>query len=198
MGKREKKGEGEGKGKGKWACRDNIQTAFTPTCQNVIKIALKYHADITPWQQNKCGATYFRVKPITLCWDGKKPVRIGRKEIVTITVISVDFVLMYNTGILVETLALKRCSSHRKSLAELCSFSQLRTIVTPNVYAVGVQVKEGHCMTISILSSLSWKKKNSTILIKQLKSTSRGQQQQSPHAQHLKMKRRFYKQNSLD
>ena len=46
MGKREKKGEGEGKGKR--ACRDNIQTAFTPTCQNVIKIALKYHADITP------------------------------------------------------------------------------------------------------------------------------------------------------
>ena len=31
---------------------------------------------------------------------------------------------MYNTGILVETLALKKCSSRRKSLAELCSFSQ--------------------------------------------------------------------------
>ena len=36
------------------------------------------------------------------------------------------------------------------------------------------------------------------ILIKQSKSTSRGEQQQSPIAQHLKMKRRFYKQNSLD
>ena len=44
-------------------------------------------------------------------------------------------------------------------------------------------------MTVSLLSSLSWKKKNPTILIKQSKSTSCGEQQQSP--QHLKMKRRF-------
>ena len=35
-------------------------------------------------------------------------------------------------------------------------------------------------MTVSLLSSLSWKKKNPTILIKQSKSTSRGEQQQSP------------------
>ena len=72
--------------------------------------------------------------------------QIGRKEIVTITVVSVDFVLMYNMGILVETLALKRCSSRRKSLAEVnCaafhSSVLCRTIITPNVYAVGVQVK---------------------------------------------------------
>ena len=58
--------------------------------------------------------------------------RIGRKEIVTITVVSVDFVLMYNMGILVETLALKRCSSRRKSLAELCSFSQLSFVQNNN------------------------------------------------------------------
>ena len=44
---------------------------------------------------------------------------------IMITVVSGDFILMYNTGILVETLALKKISSCRKSLAELCSFSQL-------------------------------------------------------------------------
>ena len=51
---------------------------------------------------------------------------------ITITVVSVDFVLMYNTGILIETLALKRCSSRRKSLAELCSFSQLSFVQNNN------------------------------------------------------------------
>ena len=51
---------------------------------------------------------------------------------ITITVVSVDFVLMYNTGILVETLALKKCSSRRKSLAELCSFSQLSFVQNNN------------------------------------------------------------------
>ena len=60
--------------------------------------------------------------------------QIGRKEIVTITVVSVDFVLMYNTGILVETLALKRCLSRRKSVAELCSFSQ-HSFVQNNNYS---------------------------------------------------------------
>ena len=35
--------------------------------------------------------------------------------------------------------------------------------------------KIGHCMTVSLLSSLSCKKKNPTILIKQSKSTSRGE-----------------------
>ena len=58
--------------------------------------------------------------------------RIGKKEIITITVVSVDFVLMYNTGILVETLALKGCSGRRKSLAELCSFSQLSFVQNNN------------------------------------------------------------------
>ena len=61
--------------------------------------------------------------------------RIGRKELghrITITVVSVDFVLMYNTGILIETLALKKCSSRRKSLAELWSFSQLSFVQNNN------------------------------------------------------------------
>ena len=40
-------------------------------------------------------------------------------------------------------------------------------------------------MTVSLLSGLSWKKKNPTILKKQSKSKSRGEQQQSP--QHLKI-----------
>ena len=44
-------------------------------------------------------------------------------------------------------------------------------------------------MTVSLLSSLSWTKKNPTILIKQ--STSRGEQQKLP--QHWKMKRRSNK-----
>ena len=118
---------------------------------------------------------------------------------ITITVVSVDFVLMYNTGILVETLALKRCSSRRKSLAELCSFLQL-SFVQNNNYSKRVCCQcasKIRTLTVSLLSSLSWKK-NPTILIKQSKSMSREEQQQSPHAQHLKMKRRFYEQNSLD
>ena len=56
-----------------------------------------------------------------------------------ITVVSVDFVLMYNTGILVKTLALKKCSSGRKSLVELCSFSQL-SFVQNNEYSEFVHV----------------------------------------------------------
>ena len=51
---------------------------------------------------------------------------------ITITVVSVDFVLMYNTGRLVETFALKKCSSRGKSLAELCSFSQLSVLQNNN------------------------------------------------------------------
>ena len=39
---------------------------------------------------------------------------------------------MYNTRILVETLALKRCSSRRKSLAKLCSFLQLSFVQNNN------------------------------------------------------------------
>ena len=110
---------------------------------------------------------------------------------ITITVVSVDFVLMYNTGILVETL--EECSSHRKSLAELCSFSQL-SFVQNNNYSEHV-----FCQCASEIRTLYdcfsfvksfRKKKNPTILIKQSKSTSHGEQQQSP--QHLmKMKCRF-------
>ena len=78
--------KGKWEGKGKWACRDDIQTAFTPTCQNVIKIALKHHADIAPWQQNKCSATFDtfgsnRSLFIETAITPNKPVRIGRKEI---------------------------------------------------------------------------------------------------------------------
>ena len=41
---------------------------------------------------------------------------------------------MYNTGILVKTLALKKCSSRRKSLAEFGIFSQL-SFVQNNTYS---------------------------------------------------------------
>ena len=111
---------------------------------------------------------------------------------ITITVVSVDFVLMYNTGILVETLALKKCSSHRKSHAELCSFSQLNFVQNDN-YSERVC-----CQCASKIRTLydcfsfvksSRKKKNPTILTKQSKSTSHGEQQQSP--QHLKVKADF-------
>ena len=113
-----------------------------------------------------------------------------------ITIVSEGTVLMYDTGtgrnIGFENIfnpqekykvqSLRRCAAYHSSI--LC-----RAIITPNVYAVSVQVKQGHCLTVSLLSSLSWTKKNPTILMKQ--STSRGEKQQS--FQHLKMKRRLNK-----
>ena len=120
---------------------------------------------------------------------------------ITITVVSVDFVLMYNTGILVETLALKRRSSRRKSFAELCRFSQL-SLVQNNNYSERVccqcssKIRALYDCFSFVKSFLE--KEEANDLDKKSESTSRGEQQQSPSAQHLKMKRRFYKQNSLD
>ena len=61
-----------------------------------------------------------------------------------ITVISVDFTLMYNIGILVETLALKNVQAAGHLLQSCAAFHSsvlCRTIITPNMYAVSVQVK---------------------------------------------------------
>ena len=63
---------------------------------------------------------------------------------ITITVVSVDFVLMYNMGILVETLPLKKFQTAGNLLWSCAAFHSsvlCRTIITPNVYAVSVQVK---------------------------------------------------------
>ena len=104
---------------------------------------------------------------------------------------------MYNTGILVETLALKRRSSRRKSFAELCRFSQL-SFVQNNNYSERVccqcssKIRALYDCFSFVKSFLE--KEEANDLDKKSESTSRGEQQQSPHAQHLKMKRRFYKQ----
>ena len=101
---------------------------------------------------------------------------------------------MYNTGILIETLALKKDSNRRKSLAELCSFSQL-SFVQNNNYSEHVCCqcaskirKLSDCFSF-VKSFLEKEESNDVMLINQSKSTSRGEQQQSP--QHLKIKRRF-------
>ena len=120
---------------------------------------------------------------------------------ITITVVSVDFVLMYNTGMLVETLALKRRSSRKKSFAELCRFSQFSFVQNKNCSERVCSQRSSKIRTLygcfSLVKSFL-EKEEVNDLDKKSESTSRGEQQQSSHAQHLKMKRRFYKQSSLD
>ena len=86
LGKREKKDEGEGggerEGKGKWACRDDIQRAFTPTCQNSFEVSRWYRTMTAKqvWRDVFSGQTD-RSLLRRLFITPNKPVRIGRKEI---------------------------------------------------------------------------------------------------------------------
>ena len=96
-------------------------------------------------------------------------------QLITITVVSVDFVSRYNTGILVETLALEIYSSHQRNIIS-CRVVQLYTVCILLRVQEKIRTMNGY---FSFVKSCLDKEECDN-----LDKTTSGEQQQSP--QHLK------------
>ena len=96
-------------------------------------------------------------------------------HLITITVVAVDFVSRYNTGILVETLALEIYSSHQRNIIS-CRVVQLYTVCILSRVQEKIRTMNGY---FSFVKSCLDKEECDN-----LDKTTSGEQQQSP--QHLK------------
>ena len=154
-GQREEWGEWEEKGEpAQKAPPPNQLHTHLSKCD---QIALKYHADVAPWQQNKCGVTYFSSQNdrslLRININGyNSQKKRGRREIgpsyndyrhLCGLYVNVQY---RNTG---PKIGFENISSRRKNIkgnlllscAVFYSPVLCRKIITPNVYAVSVQQK---------------------------------------------------------